>query len=135
MKIVINNPKTGKSYQKEIPEDVETVLYGKKIGDIIDGSLLQLSGYKLKITGGTDKDGFPMRPDLPGTERRQILAGRSVGIRKVPEKGYRRRKTVRGNTVAEDIAQLNLKIVKHGDVDIENLMGKKENEAEEGSSS
>jgi len=133
MKVVIGDPKTGKSYQKEIEQG--NLLYGKKIGEQVDGSILELTGYKLRITGGTDKDGVPMRPDINGTDRRQVLAGKSIGIKKIPEKGYKRRKTVRGNTIAEDIAQVNLKIIKFGEKNIEEIMGKKENAEKEGNSS
>jgi len=32
-----------------------------------------LPGYELRITGGTDRDGFPMQPDLPGPGHQRIL--------------------------------------------------------------
>jgi len=67
MKIVIAEPKTGKSYQTEIDDNKSKPLYGIRIGKEIDGSLVGLIGYKLVVTGGTDKDGFPMRTDVHGT--------------------------------------------------------------------
>ncbi len=57
-------------------------LIGKQIGDVISGTVVELPpDYELKITGGTDRDGFPMRPDLPGTARRRLLLSGGVGFR------------------------------------------------------
>ncbi len=126
-KFVISDPKTRKAYQ--IEKDAE-FLYGKKIGDKFDGSLIGLPGYVLQITGGTDKDGFPMRPDLDGTSRKKLLLSDGPGYR--PErKGVRKRKYVRGNTIAKDIAQINCKVVAWGDQELEAILGKKEEESKE----
>ncbi len=114
MKVVINT-ETGKSYQRELEDP--SPLYGLKIGDEFDGGIVGLPGYRLKIMGGTDKNGFPMRPRLPGTKRKRLLV---VVNHKT---GVRRRKTYRGNTIAEDIAQVNAKIVKKGPKSIEDLFG------------
>ena len=83
---------------------------GKKIGDEVDGIFISLPGYKLQITGGTDKDGFSMRADLPGIGRRKILLseGKSFHAR---ENGMRKKKSIRGNTVNQDIVQINMKIL------------------------
>jgi small subunit ribosomal protein S6e len=85
-----------------------------------------LPGYKLVITGGSDKDGFPMRKELPGPRRRQVLITESVGYHP-PDKGVRKRKTVRGSAVSPDIVQINMKITVHGSKSIEDLL--KEGEA------
>lgn len=119
VKINISNPKTGKTYQKE----VETRgLVGLKIGEEFDGGKIGLKGYKLQITGGTDSDGFPMRPDIEGTVRKRLLLAGPPGHHP-KEKGERRRKSVRGNTVSEDIALINVKIVKHGKRPLDRLLG------------
>ncbi len=122
MKLVISVPKTGRAFQKEIGEEEARMFYGLKIGDEVDLSPLGLKGYRARITGGTDKDGFPMRPDVHGTGRKKVLLSGGPGVRKL-KKGERVRKTVRGNTVAEDIEQLNLVIVKEGETPIEELLG------------
>ena len=102
-------------------EGVIDGLKGKKIGDIINGSITgvkELEGYELKITGGTDNAGFPMRADISGSARKKILTGKGVGMRKSPEKGFRRRKTVAGNMIYEGTAQINVVVVKKGKTDI-----------------
>ena len=126
-KVVIADPKSGKCYQKEADESAATSFLGLKIGDEVRGEVLNLTGYVFTITGGSDSSGFPMRADLPGTSRKKILAVSGVGIKK-KEKGTRQRKTVRGNTIAADIAQINLKITTFGK---ESLEPKPEGEAKE----
>ncbi len=114
-KMFINiGTKSGKAVKKILEDDDCTPLYGKKIGDIIDGTIIGLpDGYKLKITGGSDHDGFPMRWDVEGTERPKLLLASGPGYRP-DRKGLRRRKRVRGNTIAQDIAQVNMVVVEEG---------------------
>lgn len=121
MKLVINDVKAGKSYQKEIPREREMLLYSKKIGDSFDGGMsAELPGYKLEIRGGSDKDGFPMRPEVAGQRRVGLVLSNSPGL-KVTRKGFRKKKTVVGNTVSPTITQLNLKVVEYGPKTLEEL--------------
>ncbi len=83
---------------------------GLKIGDVIDGGVVGLPGFKLKIRGGTDNSGFPMRPDVMGGAKKRILLSGPPGFHP-REKGERRRKMVRGNTITMDIVQINTMIV------------------------
>ena len=106
-KLVVSNPKTGKSEYHEIKEDKARSLVGRKIGEEIEGELLGISGVVLKITGGSDKDGFPMRPEIHGGVRKKILLRKGVGF-KPKRHGERRRKTIRGNTITDDIVQINM---------------------------
>lgn len=101
--------KKGKSYNKTLDA---SNLIGKKIGDKVDGSLIGLSGVELEITGGSDKSGFPMRADLQMMSRKRILTSKSTGVKKIQDRGCRIRKTVRGSIIANDIAQINFKVVK-----------------------
>ena len=112
--IVISEPEARKSYQTQVEQDKAIALVGKKINDEITGDLFGLSGYTLKITGGSDKDGFPMHPSVQGQGRKRSLLKEPPGFH--PKlKGERRRKTVRGNTISNDIAQINCKVVKKGE--------------------
>ncbi len=99
---------------KKLTVDDITPFLGKKIGDTIPGELLGLTGYTLRITGGSDQAGFPMRKDVDGPGRKKILAVGGVGIRKKKGKGVRQRKTVAGNTVWRETAALNLTVVEAG---------------------
>jgi len=121
-KIVISDPKTGKSYQKVVDSEV---LIGKKLGEKLEGNLVGLNNFEFTITGGSDKAGFPMRRDIEIQGRKKILSGNSVGI-KVKEKGIRIRKSVRGGIISNQTAQINLKVEKHGSENLDALLGKKE---------
>lgn len=114
----------GKSYQIE-KDQKDAPILGKKIGDKLAGDFLGLQGYELEITGGSDKDGFPMRSDVEGVMRRRILIGKGIGL-KTRVKGLRRRRMLRGNTIAPDVVQVNCKIVKPSATPLEEILGKKE---------
>lgn len=124
-KAVINEPKDGKTYQKTVSGHHANSLIGKKIGDEVDGIFVELPGYKLVITGGSDKDGLPMRSDLPGSRRKRILLTEGVGFHP-KDPGVRRRKMIRGNTISPEIVQLNMKITSHGSKSLEDLLEGKE---------
>ena len=124
-KAVISDPKDGKSYQTPVTGHHANSLIGKRIGDVVDGIFVGLPGYKLEITGGSDKDGFPMRKDLPGPRRKKLLLSKSIGFNAL-EGGLRRRKNVRGNTVAPDTLQINFKIFQHGAKPVSEIIKKEE---------
>ncbi len=133
MKVVVADPKHGKCYQVEIDGTKSKPFFGMKIGNEFDGSLVGLTGFKLQITGGTDKDGFPMRKDMHGMERKRILLSAGQGFRP-SERGERMKKTIRGATISEDIAQLNAKVLEYGQKGIAEVLGvseKKEEKTEE----
>jgi small subunit ribosomal protein S6e len=111
-----------KSHQVEVDQAQTKQLVGLKIGDEIDASLVGLNGYKLKITGGSDKNGFPMKKDVDGPRRiRSLLSG---GLGFEPKRdGQRRRKTVRGNTISDDIVQINTIVTEKGAKSIDELLG------------
>ncbi len=124
-KAVINNTKDGMSYQTEIIGHHANSLVGRKIGDEFDGIFVGLPGYKLKITGGSDSSGFPMRGDLPSKYRKKLLLSDSTGFRE-RRKGQRKRKTVRGHTISSDTVQINMKIIAFGSKDLSTLKKKEE---------
>ena len=108
--LIVSNPITGTSQRVEIEDQQLRPLIGTRIGQIIDGTLAGLQGYKIKLTGGTDKDGIPMRPDVHGSAKAQIVLSGGVGF-KPKSKGERKRKVVRGNTVSAETTYLNFTIV------------------------
>jgi small subunit ribosomal protein S6e len=109
-KIIVSDPETGTSRVVELEETRAVPLIGRKIGDVIDGSVVDLPGHKAQIIGGSDKDGFPMRRDVHGGVRRRVILSGGVGFNPQNE-GERRRKTVRGNVITDEVVQLNMKIV------------------------
>ena len=109
-KAVLSNPKDGTSKLLALTGDQSTALLGLKIGETIDGERIGATGMKLQITGGSDKSGFPMRPDLQGGVKRRILVSTGPGF-KPAAKGERVKKMLRGNTITDDIVQVNLRIV------------------------
>ena len=125
IKIVLNNPKTGRSYQKLADGGM---FLGKQIGDKVNGEELGLPGYELEIRGGSDSAGFPMRHDIASAGRKRALLTKGPGVR-INREGMKKRKNVRGNTVSDATAQVNLKVVKPGPADIEELLGVKKEEA------
>ena len=62
-----------------------------------------------------------MRRDLPGMSRRRLLLSKSSGF-KPKEKGLRKKKSLRGNTVNQDIVQINMKVTKHSSKPIDKLI-------------
>ncbi len=120
-KVVVNDTKNGKSHNVSVSGHHANSLIGKKIGDEVDGIFVSLPGYKLIITGGTDKDGFAMRYDLPGMGRRRLLISKGKGF-KAREEGMRKKKSIRGNTINQDVVQINMKVVKYSSKPIENLI-------------
>lgn len=129
VRIVISDPEEGKAYQLEPRETQAENLIGMNVGDQFKGEEIGLSGYKLKITGGSDGEGVPMRSDVRGGGRVRALLAKGPGY-KPKREGERRRKTVRGNRVSEQIVQLNAKIIEKGEEPIEQILGLESSEVE-----
>ena len=108
--LIVSDPATGTSQRVEIEDAQLRPLVGTRIGQVIDGSLAGMQGYKLKFTGGTDKDGVPMRPDVHGSARARIVLSGGVG-HKPTDKGMNKRKVVRGNTISAETSFLNFSVV------------------------
>ncbi len=94
------------AFQIRISGSVIQSLVGLKIGDKIDGRIIGLPNIRLEIRGGSDLAGFPMRVDVAGPAKKYVLLSQGPGFRP-KEEGERRRKLVRGNTISEDIVQIN----------------------------
>ena len=124
-KIVVSEKEL--SYQLEVDDGKQ--LNGLKIGEEFDGQIVGLDGYTLKITGGSDKNGFAMKKDVDGPRRIKSLLTGGVGYKPKGD-GVKRRKTVRGNTIAEDIVQINTVVTKAGSKPIADILGADEEEEE-----
>ena len=125
-RIVVSDPKTRKAYQKEIDLPASGFL-GKKIGENVPGAGVGLDGYTIQVTGGSDKEGFPMRRDIEGQIRKRIVLSDGPGFHSYHE-GMRKRKSIRGNTIFENTMQINAKVVTAGSKSIEDAWGIKPKE-------
>jgi small subunit ribosomal protein S6e len=105
-KVVVSDPKTRKSQAFEVKDPQAAALLGLKIGEEVEGSIVGVQG-RIRITGGSDKAGFPMRSDLSGGVKKYVLMTRGVGFKSGAEEGKKKRKLVRGNTITDEIYQLN----------------------------
>lgn len=109
-KIIISDSTTGKSSVTEVKESQAQALVGLKIGEVFDGTMIGVNG-KVMITGGSDKAGFPMRTDVSGGAKKYVLLTKGVGFSSA-ERGQKKRKLIRGNTITEEIYQLNAVLVR-----------------------
>ncbi len=130
-KFVISSGK--KSYQAE-KEQSECPVLGKKVGDTISGGFLGLDGYELLITGGHDRDGFPMHKDIDGVMRKSMIVTKGIGfsgrLRRKKKKtsvrgGLRKKKLFHGNTIDAVVSQINCKVSKAGGKNLDEVLGKK----------
>lgn len=89
------------------------MLIGKKMGDTVEGSIVGLDGYTLKITGLSDKTGAPSRREIEFSQKAFVLLSGGPGIRN-SKKGRRIRRLIRGNTISVDTEQINTVIEQYG---------------------
>ncbi len=129
-RVVVSDSKSTQAYQVAVTGAAANKLIGKNIGDVVSGDVAGLAGYTLKITGGTDKDGFAMRSDLPGPGRRKILVAGGIGY-KPKSDGVKKRKSMRGREISSDIAQVNTVVVEYGQKPLSEVFPKKEKTGEE----
>ncbi len=129
LKIVYSDKKSGRTAQVELDKDKSALLLNMKIGDTIEGNIVGLPGFKLKITGGSDRSGFPLDRSIQGTIKTKAF--RSMG-NSGKSKGILKRKTVRGNMVSQDVEQLNTVITEYGPKSIDEIFPKKEKQEKKG---
>jgi small subunit ribosomal protein S6e len=123
MDIVVSDPTSTKAVTKKTDNNAPFI--NKKIGDEVSLDAIGMDGYVARIAGGSDKQGFPMKKDLTGTSRRKVF----VIVDK--KKGTKRRISRRGNTVSDEIQQLNVVVVKAGSKKFEEFVTVKEKKPEE----
>jgi small subunit ribosomal protein S6e len=98
-------------------------LYDRRMAQEIDGTVLgpEFDGSVLRISGGNDKQGFPMRQGVLTNNRVRLLCKKGQKAYRPRRAGERKRKSVRGCVVGADIAVLNLVLVQPGTNTIEGL--------------
>ena len=78
-------------------------------------------GYIFRITGGNDKQGFPMKQGVLTEGRVRLLLKKGHTCYRQRRTGERKRKSVRGCIVNANLSVLSVAIVKTGDADIPGL--------------
>jgi len=124
MKLHIAYPTTG--CQKVVEIDDERKLrafYAKRISHEVDGIHVGegFKGYVFKITGGNDKQGFPMKQGVLTHQRVRLLMAEGHSCYRTRKRGERKRKSVRGCIVSGDLSVLNLVVVKKGEQEVPGL--------------
>jgi len=124
MKLNIANPATGA--QKTIDIDDERrvrVFYEKRMSQEVSADSIgdEWKGYIFRISGGNDKQGFPMKQGVLLPHRVRLLLSDGHSCYRARRTGERKRKSVRGCIVGPDIAVLSLVIVKQGENEIPGL--------------
>ena len=103
--LVVSDPDSGTTYQDEIDGQDANRFIGRSLEEDVD-----FEGLTLELTGGSDETGRPMRKDVPGTALRELLLEGGVGYEQTRD-GKRKRVTVRGAEIDDDIAQINAAVV------------------------
>ncbi|TXT13544.1 hypothetical protein VHUM_00911 [Vanrija humicola] len=124
MKINIANPATGAQKLIDIEDErLVRVFYDKQISQEVPADSLgdEWKGYVFRITGGNDKQGFPMKQGVLLQTRTRLLLSEGHSCYRPRRTGERKRKSVRGCIVASDIQVLSVVIVKQGEQEIAGL--------------
>ena len=80
---------------------------------LMQGSL-GLAGYKILITGASDRTGIAAKKGIPGAGRRKLLLAGGIGFHPVMD-GERRRKTIRSSEITQDFVQINAQVTTYGE--------------------
>lgn len=121
MKLNIAYPATGAQKMIEVDDDKKLhAFYDKRMSQEVPGDSLgeQYKGYIFKITGGNDKQGFPMKQGVLHQGRVRLLLKKGHSCFRERRAGQRKRKSVRGCIVGPDLAVLSLVIVRKGEAEL-----------------
>jgi len=118
MKLNISYPANGTQKLIEIEDERKLRMFmDRRMGQEIPGDNLgpEFKGYVFKITGGNDKQGFPMKQGIMHPTRVRLLLSDGHSCYRPRRTGERKRKSVRGCIVGMDLSVLALAIVKQGE--------------------
>jgi len=120
--VAVADPDSGHTYQIDVDGQDANRFQGLELGDEVDGSAVGLSGYTLELTGASDTAGRPLRSDVRGPDLKSVLLEGGVGYE--PERdGERKRVTVRGREISDEVRQINAVIAGRGSGDVDELLG------------
>ncbi|KAH8195648.1 hypothetical protein TruAng_010179 [Truncatella angustata] len=124
MKLNISYPANGSQKLIEIEDERKLRDFmEKRMGAEVPGDNLgdEFKGYIFRITGGNDKQGFPMKQGVMHPTRVRLLLAEGHSCYRPRRTGERKRKSVRGCIVGMDLSVLALAIVKQGDNELPGL--------------
>jgi small subunit ribosomal protein S6e len=124
MKLNISYPANGTQKLIEIDDERKLrVFMDRRMGQEVPADSIgdEFKGYIVRITGGNDKQGFPMKQGVMHPTRVSLLLSKGHSCYRPRRTGERKRKSVRGCIVGMDLSVLALSIVKQGDNDIPGL--------------
>ncbi len=119
-KIVVSDPKTGRAFNVDASGGAAGSIVGKRIGDEFDAGMLGLAGYKILITGASDRTGTTAKKGLPGAGRKKLLLSGGIGFHPKMD-GERRRKMIRSNEITQDFVQINARVTAYGEKPLDEL--------------
>merc|ERR1712017_24465 len=124
MKLNMSCPETGLQKCVTIEEDKKLLpFFDKRVSQEVDGDSLgaEFKGYRFRISGGNDKQGFPMMQGVLCPDRVRLLLKKGNKCYRQRRTGEMKRKSVRGCIVSHDLSVLNLVVVKKGEQQIPGL--------------
>jgi len=127
MKLNISYPPSGCQKCIEVDDEKKLrTLYDRRISQEVNGDDLgeQFKGYIFKITGGNDKQGFPMKQGILTNTRIRLMMGKNTTCYRPRRTGERKRKSIRGCIVGADLSVVHLVIVKKGEEELPGLTDK-----------
>ncbi|CAK7210419.1 40S ribosomal protein S6 [Sporothrix curviconia] len=124
MKLNVSNPATGAQKLIDIEDERKLAIFmERRMGAEVPADVLgdEWKGYIVRITGGNDKQGFPMKQGVLQPTRVRLLLSEGHSCYRPRRSGERKRKSVRGCIVSSDLSVLALSIAKQGEQDIPGL--------------
>merc|ERR1712150_342800 len=124
MKLNVSYPANGTQKLIEMEDEIKLrFFYGKRMAAEVSAECLgeQWKGYIVRISGGNDKQGFPMKQGVMTNGRVRLLLSKGHSTYRSRRAGERKRKSCRGCIVDNNLSVLNLVIVKKGDEEIPGL--------------
>merc|ERR1712110_232871 len=124
MKLNMSYPETGMQKCIDIDDDKKLLpFFDKRIAAEVSGDSLgdEFKGYRFRISGGNDKQGFPMMQGVLSPDRVRLLLRKGSKCYRQRRTGEMKRKSVRGCIVSHELSVLNLVMVAKGPQEIPGL--------------